>query len=162
MYVTLTVFPYGAPPLASGSSPTPARHEPDAPGARDAAPLAAARHPVACRNGADGVVLHRGGRLRYVVASEDRQPQSFVWAPMLSRNPYATSDGRARSHPLIRRCYVSRAGPLSFPSLKDRERSFATARIRLQQITPSIRGRPSGAEALAGNTWAGSPWRAAG
>jgi hypothetical protein len=39
------------------------------------------------------------------------------------------------------------------PSLKDRKRSFATAQIRLQQITPSIRSRPLGGAALAGNTW---------
>jgi hypothetical protein len=38
----------------------------------------------------------------------------------------------------------------------------ATARIRLHPITPSSRGRPSAATALAGNIWAGSPWRAAG
>src|ERR1035437_4891583 len=80
----------------------------------------------------------------------------------LARDPNATTDGRTRSHPLIRRCYVSRAGPLISPSLKDRERSFATARIRLPQITPSLRGRPSAAAALAGNIWAGSPWRATG
>jgi len=35
------------------------------------------------------------------------------------------------------------------PSLKDRKRSFATARIRLQPIAPSNRGRPSAATALA-------------
>ena len=38
----------------------------------------------------------------------------------------------------------------------------ASPRIRLHPITPSIRGRPSVAAALAGNTWAGSLWRAAG
>jgi hypothetical protein len=42
-----------------------------------------------------------------------------------------------------------------------RERSSATAQIRFQQITPSIRGRPSAAAALAGNIWADAPWRAA-
>src|SRR5450759_4345951 len=35
-------------------------------------------------------------------------------------------------------------------------------RLRHPQITPSIRGRAPGGAALAGNTWAGSPWRAAG
>ena len=42
-----------------------------------------------------------------------------------------------------------------------RKRNRKKAR-REPEITPSIRGRPSGAAALAGNTWAGSPWRAAG
>jgi hypothetical protein len=37
-----------------------------------------------------------------------------------------------------------------------------SGRIPLQPITPSIRGRPSAAAALAGNASAGSPWRAAG
>ena len=37
-----------------------------------------------------------------------------------------------------------------------------SGRIPLPRITPSIRGRPSVAAALAGNTWAGSLWRAAG
>src|ERR1035437_9140222 len=42
------------------------------------------------------------------------------------------------------------------------EQSFAAARIRLQPVTPSIRGRPSAEAAVAANTWAGSPWRPAG
>jgi 6-phosphogluconate dehydrogenase (decarboxylating) len=36
-----------------------------------------------------------------------------------------------------------------------------SGRIPLPRITPSNRGRPSVAAASAGNTWAGSPWRAA-
>jgi hypothetical protein len=41
-------------------------------------------------------------------------------------------------------------------------RQHCSGRIPLPHITRSIRGRRWAAAALAGNTWAGSPWRAAG
>ena len=61
---------------------------------------------------------------------------------------------------------IGHAGITKFPADFDHLRrheigrashSFATARIPLEQITPSIRGSPSGGTALAGNTWAGAP-----